>query len=75
MGSGNNFPKARRLIRHKVTKKYFGPGAQWFDTPEQAVNFEDFLEATQAQRHFGLRDVEYVMSFGDPRYDMIFSLE
>ncbi|MDB6110464.1 MAG: hypothetical protein JWR69_2214 [Pedosphaera sp.] len=62
--------KSRIILQDKGSQLYFqGPNA-WINDLSAATNFEQIIEALEFVRREKLANLDIIMSFGDPRYDI-----
>jgi hypothetical protein len=60
----------RVLIRNAETGLFFRDGPGWTAARMEARDFSHTTEAIEFAIETGLRNVEIVFSFADPRYDL-----
>jgi hypothetical protein len=69
-GLGQPLGKSRIILQDKGSLLYFqGPDA-WIHDINAATNFEQVLAALEFVRRAKLANLDIVMSFGDPKYDV-----
>jgi hypothetical protein len=61
--------KVRRLIRNKRTGMFLEDG-HWTHDRHKARHYECISEAMKACDQHSLKDVELVLTFGDPKMDI-----
>jgi hypothetical protein len=63
-----------RLLQHKQTHLYYKSPGDWTASVEEAEHFTDLSSAATLCRHQRLDDVEVVLNFGLPSYDIRLSV-
>jgi hypothetical protein len=62
------------LLRDRQNGLYFQAPTQWAANPLEALDFYGTGQALQAARDHHLKDVQVVLSFGNPQYDVVLPL-
>jgi hypothetical protein len=65
----------RALIRDVKTGMFYGLDGQWTDEREDARDFENSFKAMAFAGEKQLREVEVVMTFGSPEFDVTISVD
>jgi hypothetical protein len=65
----------RALIRHLNSGMFYSGDWQWTDRQEKACDFGTTFQALTFAKENHLRDVEVLLRFGEPEYDLAVSLE
>ncbi|MDB6018361.1 MAG: hypothetical protein JWR19_2850 [Pedosphaera sp.] len=63
-----------RLVQHKATRLYYQSPGRWTSSLTEAIHFQDMLSAAHLCRQQHLDQVELVLNFGQPKYDIRLSL-
>jgi hypothetical protein len=64
--------RARVVIQNRDSLLYFGGGDQWTSDINQAVDFERLRHAREMAREIKQINLEILMTFGEPKYDVRF---
>jgi hypothetical protein len=62
------------VLRNEQNGLYFQSPTQWAPTPTDALDFLGTGQALQAAEDSRLENVQVVLSFGDPKYDIVLPL-
>lgn len=62
------------VLRDDRNGLYFKSPTQWAANPREAFDFLGTGQALQAAEDSSLKDVQVVLSFGDPRHDVVLPL-
>ncbi len=58
-------PALLRLVRHKMTRAYFGRDGTWTHDSASACQFDDIRSILELQRERNLTEIEMVLQMGD----------
>ncbi|MDB6123413.1 MAG: hypothetical protein JWQ71_2406 [Pedosphaera sp.] len=59
-----------RLLQHKLTHLYYKSPGDWTPSADEADHFQDLSSAAQLCWNLHLEQVELVLNFGQPTYDI-----
>ena len=62
------------LLRNEQSGLYFQAPSKWASVPSEARDFYGTGQALQAAHDSQLKDVQVVLSFGDPHLDVVLPL-
>jgi hypothetical protein len=60
----------RILLQHRISRQYLSARNDWTPDPKNARNFAQIVSAIDFVSAGRLADLDVVMYFGDPRYDI-----
>jgi hypothetical protein len=66
--------RARVVIQNRDSLLYFQGDGQWTPDINKAVDFERLLQAREMARQIDHTDLEIIMNFGEPEYDLRFKI-
>jgi hypothetical protein len=73
MANPTNNPM-RVLLRHPTTGLYFLNSKEWTERPEDAWDFKTSVNALQLVTEMKMQEVEILLWFDDPRYNLTLPL-
>jgi len=63
-----------KVIQSRDSRHFLIAPGEWTPDMDRAAQFESFIVAESYCRQHQLEAVDYLLSFGDPRYDLRFRL-
>jgi hypothetical protein len=60
----------KRLIRNQTTRLFYKGVGQWTKEQDDALNFNNSVEAIEAARTERMKDCEILLAFKDSRFDI-----
>ncbi len=59
------------VLQHRTTRLYLAPDDRWTAHPDEARDFGTSLKALDFVRRLEMNEMEIVLKFADPKYDII----